>query len=296
MKLKGQKKEGNQILRNLSIEGQIDVSQFSYELNNMGSLLMNSGKSAMARSIFAEASKLHIILSSYQRPVVTNVQKELEALPIWNVEENVGLTAYDEELTELTSFLPSLKQEALEAAKSVENPDFSRHWRVDTYVNVSTGNFIHSGSSGNLSTLSIFHFGKKRRGACKDLMPSTCAFFKKSFKRAATFKVGLVKLTVLDAGAKTLPVTGLTNLKLRILVPVQIPSGFKFAIGKDEEVDFSDEKWDVIDNSFEHSFDNEKGTEKAIWLSIDIPHPEFSAEEESKVSIHDFAKSYFLPF
>ena len=69
--------------------------------------------------LFQEASKLHIVLSSYQRPVITNTNKPLEGNLIWNMDEHVGLTSYDEEFSELTNFYSTLKEEALKTAQNI---------------------------------------------------------------------------------------------------------------------------------------------------------------------------------
>ena len=80
----------------------------------------------------------------------------------------------------------------------------------------------------------------------------------------------MIKLTAVDSNTKTLPLDGLTNIRLRIILPVQIPEGFKMTVANTE---VSMQSLVVIDDSFEHSFDNENGKEKAIFFSLDVPHP-----------------------
>ena len=50
----------------------------------------------------------------------------------------------------------------------------------------------------------------------------------------------------------------------------------------------------VIDESFEHLYNNEKGNEKAIWMSFDIPHPDCTRDELKRMSITKYAQNLFL--
>ena len=54
------------------------------------------------------------------------------------------------------------------------------------------------------------------------------------------------------------------------MLPVQIPEGFKMTVANTE---VSMQSLVVIDDSFEHAFNNENGKEKAIFFSLDVPHP-----------------------
>ena len=49
---------------------------------------------------------------------IVHQHHEFETDLVWNMEDHVGLTAYDEELTELTQFFPSIKEEALKATQN----------------------------------------------------------------------------------------------------------------------------------------------------------------------------------
>ena len=135
---------------------------------------------------------------------------------------------------------------------------------------------------------------------CSEIMPETCKYLKSNFNRATSFKVnlvtfcpelilrlffkkwknflsifmllqhGIIKLTAVDSNTKTLPLEGMTNIRLRIMLPVQIPEGFKMTVANTE---VSMQSLVVIDDSFEHAFNNENGKEKAIFFSLDVPHP-----------------------
>ena len=286
LKSTDRKKDGNKILRAIESDD-IDMN-VCHDMNHFGNMLFNKGLDTLARLMIQEASKLHIFLSQYQRPVLV-IPKEIDSQPIWD-KEHVGLSTYDDEFAELKEFLPTLKQEALKATENITH----EHWIIHTYQKVSVGNYIYP-PGGNLSNLPLFTYGKRRLMNCLEVMPETCKFMKSQFPRPTKFNLGTVKLTAVDPKTKTLPMDGMTNVRLRILVPVQIPQNFKFRIGKDTEVPFKDD-FIIIDDSFEHQYDNENSDEKAIWLSIDILNPDFTMEEAQRLSATSYAKAVFLPF
>ena len=286
LKLTDRKKEGNKLLRSIDADSN-DPSQFCHEMNNFATALFNAGLDHIARLMFKEASKLHIFLSSIQRPVL-NTYKEMETEMIWDMDNHVGLSTYDEEFTELKAFLPTLKKEATEAAKNIDGTQ----WYINQHREVSTGNYI-VGKEGNFSVLPLFAYGKRRRMVCKDIMPETCKFLKKNFDRAINVEYGVVKLTVMDPKIKTLPLDGLTNMRLRLLVPIHIPEGFVMTLGEDTKVPL-DREMMVIDESFEHRYDNEKGSSSAMWLSLDLVHPDVTPEEAKQLSVTAYAKNFFM--
>ena len=81
---------------------------------------------------------------------------------------------------------------------------------------------------GNYSTLPMHAYGKKKRVICSEVMRKTCKFLKENFERVTSFKHGVTKLTTIDANTKTLPMEGLTNMKLKVLLPLQ-EAGIEFA-------------------------------------------------------------------
>ena len=101
-------------------------------------------------------------------------------------------------------------------------------------------------------------------------------FLKKNFERVTSFKHGVIKLSTVDPKTRTLPLEGMSNIKLRVLVPIQIPEGFQMFVA-DSQVPM--DSLAVIDESFEHRYDNENDSDKAIWLSLDIPHPDCTPKE-----------------
>ncbi len=286
LKFTGRKKEGNKLLRSVDSE-RFDTITLSHDINVFASMLFNNGDEAFARLMLQEASKLHIFLSQYQRPVLVLPGKILETDPIWDVENSVGLSTYDEELSELKEFLPILKEEGLKAAANVTDDG----WVVRKHSNTAMGNIVMS-PEGSLATLPLFSYGKIRHAICHEIMPKTCKFFKSLFPRPTKFKLGMIKLTSLSPKTKTAPLDGLTNMRLRLLIPLQIPTGFQMLIAKDTLVPM--DRIAVIDDSFEHTYMNENSSEPAVWLSVDLQHPDLTPEEVKQMSVTAYAKQAFI--
>ena len=68
IKASGEKKEGNKILR--GIDSTLDFTEIAHDMNSFGNSLIRSGKESVARMLFQEGSKLHMFMSSYQRPSI----------------------------------------------------------------------------------------------------------------------------------------------------------------------------------------------------------------------------------
>ena len=85
-------------------------------------MLFNNGLDSLARLILQEASKHHIFLSQYQRPVLAHT-REIETKMVWDIEQFQLSTFYrytdQYKLAELVDFLPTMKKEALEATKHI---------------------------------------------------------------------------------------------------------------------------------------------------------------------------------
>ncbi len=295
MKLTDKKKEGNKLLRNIDAEA-TDTSRFGHELTQLGNALFNTGKEHVARLVYQEASRLHVFLSQYQRPTLIIPGSEYESQPIWTVEDNVGLTRYDEEFGDFEAAWPKIKAEALALAKSFNSQDGNDDWSwwVMKQLKSLSNNLIVTNNGGALSAFPIFMYGKVKPTNCKEKAPVTCNFFRKSFPTAARFKWGVVKIMVLDPKTRTYPHEGVTNAKLRVIVPVQVPkSGFSFRIGKNDEVPFVEGKLSIFDDTYEHFYINDSD-EKVVWLSFDIPHPDLDPRDSSKLKLTDFAKAFFM--
>ena len=200
MKSTGRKKDGNRLLRNLDAD-RIDKVNTGHQYNTFALSLFNVGNYDFARMLIQEASKHHIFVSHYQRPVLAIEKDNMENEIVWDHENNVGLSTYDEEFTALKEFIPTLKEEALKAVENeAENSRFYRRY----YENTAAGNIMET-KTGNLSNLMLYTYGKRQRMNCKVLMPQTCKFMKEQFTRPTKFNMGVVKLNYIEENTKTLP-------------------------------------------------------------------------------------------
>ena len=95
------------------------------------------------------------------------------------MEDNIGLTSYDEELTELTDFFPTLKEEALKVLPDGDFENITEYWRTHK---AGPNSYIHS-SEGSFHNLPLYAYGKRRRLNCLNVAPETCKFIKQFFPR-----------------------------------------------------------------------------------------------------------------
>ena len=292
MKTMGRKKEGNRLLRSLDSD-RVERISTCHDTNNFAQALFNFGKYDFARMLIQESSKHHIFLSHYQRPVLTIEKDNMENEVVWDHENHVGLSTYDEEFEALKEVIPVIKAEAL---KAVENEAEQQRFYVRFYENANGNIFESRSEGGNLTVLPLFVYGKRERMNCMELMPQTCKFLKANFTRPTQFKLGVIKLNAIDAKTKTLPLDSLTNANLRLILPLQVPQGFEYRVGKDTILDLKEDQIMVIDQSYEHSYNNQKGSQKAVWLSIDLIHPDLTEQDLKQVQASDYAKQLFLQF
>ena len=95
------------------------------------------------------------------------------------MEDNIGLTSYDEELTELTDFFPTLKEEALKVLPDGDFENITEYWQTHK---AGPNSYIHS-SEGSFHNLPLYAYGKRRRLNCLNVAPETCKFIKQFFPR-----------------------------------------------------------------------------------------------------------------
>ena len=96
---KERKREGNRLLRSLDVEEGEDNFSKVAALSDLTQGLRRRGRAGDLEVVFKEASKLHLFLSPTQRPL--EAVQDLESRPLWNLEEDVGLTTHEEELAML---------------------------------------------------------------------------------------------------------------------------------------------------------------------------------------------------
>lgn len=82
-------------------------------------------------------------------------------------------------------------------------------------------------------------------------------------------------MVVLDPGFRTAHYSSPVNSRLRAILPLKNVEGLKMTInhaGVDEPVPMADNKVTVVDESFDHVWENPTG-QPAAYLAVDFAHP-----------------------
>lgn len=271
------KKEGNKILRSIPLDEVKDNSEFTHQLASIGQILYNQGKANLAAAIYQEASKQHLFLSPYQRPLL--FLPDIETKPIWpaDLEENLddGLTPYKTQLAELIGNWASIRDEALEVGKNI-----STNWIRLPYLLANPGNLVTAPkepNSGAWNVYPLYMWGKKKNSPCS-LAPNTCALLKNHFPDATKCPTCTVKFIKLDPKVTIQPHCAPTNDRLRIYLGLSNSEKLKYVIQggspkEGEEVSIVDGKIQVVDESHAHSLLNTSDDVPVFLLAIDFYHP-----------------------
>ncbi len=224
---------------------------------------------------------MHIFPSRYQRPL--EAFDDVEAKPIWSLEEDVGLTAHTDDLENLRSNFERIKDEALRVRQvnaSLWLPHVSE-FLSDVKRNDSWQEFP------------LYTFGRRRRHYCS-AVPEVSNWLKE-FKMATSCLKCTSKLVAFGPRTHILPICGPTNLRLRMHLPLKIPASgaARMRVGKDNIVEWRVGEPLVFDDSFEHEVWNESESEEVILLSVDLPHPDMM---EQTTKFGDYAKALYALF
>ena len=94
-------------------------------------------------------------------------------------------------------------------------------------------------------------------------------------------QVCTTKVVVLDPGFRTVHYSSPVNSRLRALLPLKNIEGLKLTIGGlDEVVPLADNQVTVVDESFEHVWENPTGQPSA-FLAVDFHHPNIAKDVTS---------------
>ena len=284
LKMLGRKKEGNAILREMDSDDGTHV-EFAHDVSLTGTSMMSRGKHDMAKILYQEASKIHIFLSKFQRPVMP--VQDLESMPVWSLKEDeidVKLTQHDMEFTELESSYKTIVAEAEKAMEDMADGSWLSEQRTTSDTTTVTS------KNANILAFPLHMYGRKKMMSC-DTAKTTCTVLKELFHAATSCKVCTSKFLVLEPGLTTTEWCSPTNARLRLYLPLKNGAGFKMTIGKGEQVDFEDGKLTVVDESFQHSMRNPT-SEPVVLLAIDFAHPNL-AQGSSPQKFTDVGQQLF---
>ena len=93
-----------------------------------------------------------------------------------------------------------------------------------------------------------------------------------------TLKSFIVRISLLKPGAVILPHFGLTNTRLRLQVPLEIPCGDLFIYSHDQKQEWRLGEAVVLNDSYMHGVYNNTDGDRIVLL-IDLPHPSASIHQ-----------------
>ena len=99
-------------------------------------------------------------------------------------------------------------------------------------------------------------------------------------QKGASFKSFIVRISLLKAGSVILPHFGLTNTRLRLQIPLEIPHGDLFIYSHNEKRKWALGQPLILNDSYMHGVYNNTDSDRVVLL-IDLPHPEASLEQIS---------------
>eukprot|EP00096_Caligus_rogercresseyi_P005988 TRINITY_DN220_c0_g1_i7.p1 TRINITY_DN220_c0_g1~~TRINITY_DN220_c0_g1_i7.p1 ORF type:complete len:991 (-),score=350.14 TRINITY_DN220_c0_g1_i7:115-3087(-) len=229
---------------------------------HLGDALSRLGRKEEADRVYQEGADLGIFRSFWQRSLYN--LPNLKAQPIWTAEE----TGVPDELEAIRSQWEKIRDEVL------------------LVRNESVGGFLHEAESlldsGLWKQFEIYRQGRKIKKNCAKT-PFTCSLFE-HFPPARTNNRGQIKFSVMSTGTHVHAHSGPTNTRLRIHLPLLVPStatpdNLRLRVA-DGYHTWSEGQLLIFDDSFDHEVWNTSGEERMV-LIFDIWHPEISTETAS---------------
>ena len=97
-------------------------------------------------------------------------------------------------------------------------------------------------------------------------------------KKGVSFKSFIVRISLLKSGSTILPHFGLTNTRLRLQIPLEIPDGDLFIYCHNEKRLWTLGEALILNDSYMHGVFNNTAADRIVLL-IDLPHPAASSDE-----------------
>jgi len=288
LKFTGKNKEGNAILRDLSPSD--NLPDFSMEMCDLGYSMEHAGKLDQARTLYSEASKLHIFSTPFKRSAL--VTPGLETKPVWSLASDAALANYTEAFAELEASTKSILTEAetLIAGMKTESGEYHEDWvkGMKSYG----GHGLVASEEASIHVYPLYLYSKKKVRQCSEGMPTACGVIAKTaLKPKVTCKVCVTKLVVLDPGFKSVHHTSPADGKLRAILPLQNPEGLVLGINtskedsNDRRVVLEENQVTIVDTSYDTVWSN-PSDKPAVYLAVDFIHPNLEGENNQGLSKH----------
>ena len=137
----------------------------------------------------------------------------------------------------------------------------------------------------------LYLYEKKKHETCSKV-PKLCKLLK-MFKDASSCSRCLSKLVLLTSGSGQYRHVGPVNDKLRAILPLKI-SGSPKLFSAGTELLLEENKWIVIDDSFENSVQN-NNQGNLLLLVVDFNHPDLTdKEKKASYALNEYMKNKFF--
>jgi len=297
LKLNGHEKEANKYLRDIDFDEAMDKTNFTEEqLINIKAVMINDinyliltltreNKEDIANILIKDASKLHLVPSRHQRPLLYKPDlrtqavwplAEIRALNRWTNKQSItGVGKSSDKLKYFQENIEKIKKESQQLATDLDE------WIKDTQTLTKTG---------EVYTRGLYLYTKKKHETCSHAQ-TTCKLVK-TFKDSSACKKCVSKFVMLKAGTRQLPHVGYSNEKLRAILPVTVAGQPRLVVGDREEI-LKENELVVIDNSFENAVINDTEGDLTL-LVVDFHHPDLSDRNKNAGNLSDIMKKKFL--
>ncbi|XP_040564034.1 uncharacterized protein [Lepeophtheirus salmonis] len=224
----------------------------------LGDALSRLNRKKDADAVYQEGADLGIFKSFWQRSLY-NVDN-LKSQPVWTLSE----TKIKDDLEKIRVEWEKVRDEVL---KVKNGSGFLQE----------SENLLDSGS---WQQFEIYKQGRKVKKNCL-LTPFTCSLFE-HFPPARTNTRGQIKFSIMSDNTHVHAHCGPTNTRLRIHLPLVVPStadssNLKLRV-TDKYLTWKEGEFLIFDDSFDHEVWNNSGGERLV-LIFDIWHPEITSEQ-----------------
>ena len=216
---------------------------------------------------------------------ISEIYSYLVEKRVWPI-YGLGCNHCVESLDPVSPFFPSNLVEGLHDVAQEFSVILSELSAVRRRIHTETKEFIYTGT---WRSVNLWDSGSQEPLPATCLFPQTMSLlmqmplFKEMVELAeqgASFKSFIVRISLLKAGTVILPHFGLTNTRLRLQIPLEIPHGDLFIYSHNEK-----RKWVlgeplILNDSYMHGVYNNTDSDRVVLL-IDLPHPEASLEQIS---------------
>ena len=216
---------------------------------------------------------------------ISEIYSYLVEKRVWPI-YGLGCNHCVESLDPVSPFFPSNLVDGLHDVAQDFSVILSELSAVRRRIHTETKEFIYTGT---WRSVNLWDSGSQEPLPATRLFPQTMSLlmqmplFKEMVELAeqgASFKSFIVRISLLKAGTVILPHFGLTNTRLRLQIPLEIPHGDLFIYSHNEK-----RKWVlgeplILNDSYMHGVYNNTDSDRVVLL-IDLPHPEASLEQIS---------------